>query len=470
VAAEKEQTDRIAELNREIAKRNDWIGQRDRRIESLEKENERLREEIEKLQRSAKRQAAPFSRGTPKVNPRRRGRKRGARYGKRASRPIPRRIDRVIEVPAPLYCPDCERATRLHHREWQWQTDIPPIEPFTTEFRIDVARCTACGRSVRGRHPEQTSEATGAAAVQIGARLIGVAATFNKECGVSYGRMAALFDGIFGVAVAPSTLSRALDRLGRKLEPLYEKIGQRVRSAPMLSPDETGWKIGGHRAWLHVAATREDSFYMISRGRGTREACSLIGADYEGTIVRDGWAPYRVFTKARSQSCLAHLLRRTDGLLDMYARPPSTRVWLLKLKRVLQRAIAVRDRRDQAEIGPQGLVVSIGQIESGMSRLLERAPRHEPVQRFVRHLERERHALFTFLHHDAVPATNYLAEQALRPAVVNRKMSGGNNTVNGSRSQAVLMTVLHSGKKRNVNRIALATNALRNPALVTQLL
>lgn len=40
----------------------------------------------------------------------------------------------------------------------------------------------------------------------------------------------------------------------------------------MLSPDETGWKVGGERAWLHVAATREDSYYMITRGRGTREA------------------------------------------------------------------------------------------------------------------------------------------------------------------------------------------------------
>jgi len=37
------------------------------------------------------------------------------------------------------------------------------------------------------------------------------------------------------------------------------------------SPYETGWKVGGVRAWLHVAATREDSYYQIERGRGTRE-------------------------------------------------------------------------------------------------------------------------------------------------------------------------------------------------------
>ena len=60
---------------------------------------------------------------------------------------------------------------------------------------------------------------------------------------------------------------------GTEAQWLYEEIGKRLRSAAMLSPDETGWKIGGSRAWLPAAATREDSFYLITRGRGTTEAC-----------------------------------------------------------------------------------------------------------------------------------------------------------------------------------------------------
>ena len=55
------------------------------------------------------------------------------------------RIEPILEVPAPLYCPDCERRTKRDHRERQWQTDIPPIEPVTAEFRVDVGRCVECG-------------------------------------------------------------------------------------------------------------------------------------------------------------------------------------------------------------------------------------------------------------------------------------------------------------------------------------
>src|SRR5919108_3740169 len=110
-----EEKQRIADLEKEIAKRNRWIDQRNRRIDKLEEENERLRREIEKLQQAAKRQAAPFSRGEPKRHPKRRGRKPGKRYGRRAFRPVPRRIDRIVEVPAPLYCPDCQKQTKLDH-------------------------------------------------------------------------------------------------------------------------------------------------------------------------------------------------------------------------------------------------------------------------------------------------------------------------------------------------------------------
>jgi transposase-like protein len=310
---------RIADLEREIAKRNRWIDQRDRRIEKLEHEIERLHRENEKLQQAAKRQAAPFSKGEPKRNPKRRGRKSGKRYGKRAGRPVPRRVDRIVEVAAPLYCPDCQKRTKLERRETHWQTDIPPIEPETTEFRVDVGRCVNCGRTVRSRHAEEISEATGAAGVQFGPRLIALAATLNKECGVSYERIARLYGAMFGLQVHRSSLNRAVMRLAEIVDPLAEKIGRRVRDAPMLSPDETGWKVGGERAWLHVAATREDSYYMIARGRGTREATALIGIEYSGRIVRDGHPSYRVFSKAKSQTCLAHLLRRIDGLLRQSA-------------------------------------------------------------------------------------------------------------------------------------------------------
>ncbi len=80
--------------------------------------------------------------------------------------------------------------------------------------------------------------------------------------------------------------------------------------------DETGWRIGGERAWLWVAATDDATVYDVAADRGFEAATGLVAADYAGTIVRDGWAVYGRYEKARHQSCIAHLLRRCHEMIE----------------------------------------------------------------------------------------------------------------------------------------------------------
>jgi cell division protein FtsB len=76
-------------------------------IEQLRQDNQRLLARVEELERAGKRQAAPFSRDTPKPDPKRPGRKPGADYGTRARRAVPERVDRQVDVPLPETCPHC---------------------------------------------------------------------------------------------------------------------------------------------------------------------------------------------------------------------------------------------------------------------------------------------------------------------------------------------------------------------------
>src|SRR4051812_11691056 len=88
------------------------------RLDALNKENQQLRQENERLRReldqakadlevarrAGKRQAAPFSKGPPKTNPKRPGRKRGAAHGRHGHRPAPapERIDQTFDAPLSL--------------------------------------------------------------------------------------------------------------------------------------------------------------------------------------------------------------------------------------------------------------------------------------------------------------------------------------------------------------------------------
>ena len=88
-----------------------------------------------------------------------------------------------------------------------------------------------------------------------------------------------------------------------------------VRQSPVVYPDETGWKIGGNNQWLWTFVAKDATIYTIRPSRGHEVAEEILGADWNGTMVHDGWSPYDFFDKARHQQCLGHLLRRGRDLV-----------------------------------------------------------------------------------------------------------------------------------------------------------
>src|SRR5262245_32234143 len=170
-----------------------------RQLDELRAEVERLKAELEQSRRAGKRQAAPFSKGPPKADPKRPGREGGHPPSHRPP-PPPEQVDRTIEVPLPSECPRCRAALGeaevvVHD---QYQIDLPEPRPVVTRFRVPVTRCPACRRRVQGGHPEQTSDALGAAAVQYGPRLLAFAADLKHRLGVPYRKCASALGTLCG--------------------------------------------------------------------------------------------------------------------------------------------------------------------------------------------------------------------------------------------------------------------------------
>src|SRR4029450_4434323 len=101
----------------------------------------------------------------------------------------------------------------------------------------------------------------------------------------------------------------------RRPQPAYQSLPAGARASPVVPPDETGWRVGGVKAWLWAFVGDQVTVYRVAGGRGYQDATQVLGEDYAGVLERDGWAPYRRFAHARHQSCLAHLLRRCRELV-----------------------------------------------------------------------------------------------------------------------------------------------------------
>lgn len=433
------------------------------RIERLERRIVELERLLEQSRRGGKRQAAPFSKGRAKESPRRPGRKPGAGYGRQATRPVPTKVDQHIVVGCPLFCPHCDGEVRVTGKRDQYQTELPRPRVVTRHFEIHVGRCTACGKSVQARHRLQTSEAKGVGTVQMGPELMATAAHMNKVEGLSYGRVSALLERLYGVEVNRSSLARGLGRLAKRGEPSYELLKTQLRAAPVIYPDETGWKIGGKNAWLHGATDgAATTIYTIEAGRGYPEAAELLGTDYAGTIASDGWAPYRKFQSANRQACLAHLLRRCNEMLET-ARGGAARL-PRALKAVFKRAFVVRDSRDHGTLNSQSLRRQRKELEKDVGRILVGHYRDPQNRRLVKHIRSLEPDLFRFLEQPGLEGTNWPAETELRYAVINRKTcGGGNRTMRGARTQSVLMTITRTARKRHLDGVQVLADLLRAP-------
>ena len=94
------------------------------RVVELEAALKEALAQLEAARRAGKRQAAPFSKGVPKTDPKTPGRKPGDAYGLKAHREPPSKIDQVIPVDLPEACP-CGGDLDFVETVQQFQTEIP---------------------------------------------------------------------------------------------------------------------------------------------------------------------------------------------------------------------------------------------------------------------------------------------------------------------------------------------------------
>ena len=431
-----------------------------RERERLQQEIERLKQELELARRASKRQAAPFSKGEPKNDPKRPGRKAGQDYGRHGYRAIPSQVDETIIVPLPKSCPDCGGSCT--HEEWadQYQTEI--VRPTrVTRFRVAVGHCQDCGGRVQGRHAKQTSDALGAAASQLGPEAVSLATVLNKQLGLALGKTAAVLQQAFGLKVTRGALSQAIARVGQRCEPTYEGLIGQIRTSPSVTVDETGWKVGGRLQWLWAHVSEAVTVYAILPGRGYPEAAVVLGEDFDGWLVHDGWRPYYRFREALHQSCQQHLIRRCQEMAEQSS--PRAAAFPLQVKALLLDGLALRDRHQAGEVSSRGAAIATSRLQTRLQQLLVRPYRDPANQRLAKHLTHEYDHLFTYLKCPGLEATNWRGEQAIRPAVVARKVWGGSRTTAGARTQGILMSFLRTCHQRARESLPLLTQLLRSP-------
>jgi transposase len=250
------------------------------------------------------------------------------------------------------------------------------------------------------------------------------------------------------------------------LGPAHQEVREEVKASPRLTPDETGWRVAGQSAWLHAWVAQRATCYAIDRQRSADALERLIGIDYAGKMTHDGMASYDRFTKATHQQCLGHVLRRVREL-GANATRGAVR-YPRQLIALFTEAIHLRNRYLEGEVSAQALAEARGRFDERLEKLAWPAREVPAYETLSQHLWNHLEEWFSFLSHPEVEPTNWEVEQAIRPAVVNRKVWGGNRTWAGAHAQEVLMSVLETCKRAGHSALEFVGQTLRafgNPLL-----
>jgi hypothetical protein len=403
-----------------------------------------LRKQLEKLAelvRRRSRQTTRFSRDKRSEERQKAGRPDGhpGAFTKR-----PDHVDE--EVVAPLCsCPHC--GTRIDDAAdvEQFVVDIPEIKAWVCRIVTQRGWCQHCRRRVRSTHPRQISRAGGPAQTSLGPRALGLAADLKHRMGIPYRKIVDLFR-YFGMRLTHGAFVQADLRLAAKGEPTHQAMICIASRSPVVHTDDTGWRIDVESAYLWVFATDWLTVYVVARSRGSDVVLATLGADFGGNLVSDGLPAldtlHKLYDYLRSQ-CLGHLVRRAGVMEAEQCRNAVS--FPRAVKGLLKDAIALSHRHD--ELAPATMAEYARRIERRADLLLARNITHPDNLRLRNHLEAHRDQLFRCLYDPAVPATNNLAEQQLRGAVVTRKIGGCNRTDEHARAHAIIASVAQTAHR-----------------------
>jgi transposase len=445
---------RVEQLDLEVQDLRAAVAGLERRVTELIAENQALQDQLDESRRQGARQAAPFrrrdSQRVPEALRKRPGRLKGHPGSHRS---VPAQVDEHIEVPL-LACPHCGGAVEAVEPIEQFIEEILPVRPRVTHLITYRGRCPDCGE-VHSTHPLKTSEATGAAGAQLGPRAQALAATLNKQHGLTMRTTCRVLDQLAGLHLSPGGLAQLVQRVARQAEAAYAALIVDIRAAAAVFVDETSWYVGAPGAWLWVFTTTTEAVYRVESSRGRDVVTTTLGDGFGGVLVSDCLASYEK-VPYRTHKCIAHHLK---AIAEARRRPDRAHTDYLDEWRLFFRTV-IGFYRARPHMRAEEFAERRERLEGWLDRLIA-TPRTGPGEVAIQNrIGKRRDSILTCLYEPAAEPTNNRAERDLRPAVIARKLSCGNKTAAGKRSFEVLRSVATSCWKRGHDAVSFIAGLL----------
>jgi transposase len=376
------------------------------------------------------------------------GKKRGGQPGHRKARRTlvpPEKVRETFDC-KPMACRRCGHGLSGDDPEpvVHQVAELPRIEPVVDEYRLHRLTCPACRTTTCGVLPEGVP--TGCFGPYLQAVLAMLAGAYR----LSKRPIRQVCADLFTLSISTGMISKLERQSAAVLEAPYNELAVAVHHAEAINIDETSWRERLRKVWLWATVTPLFTVFTIAKNRSGDVARALLGGEDGQVVGSDRFSAYDWIMARWRQVCWAHLRRDFQAMIDRGGDGEATGRRLLSLSnRLFRHWHRVRDG-----------TLQWGPFQERMSRLRRevkqalgdgsRCPCAKTAATCFEILKVEE-GLWTFARLKGIEPTNNAVERALRHAVLWRRISGGTDSVDGSRFVERMLSVVATCRQQGRN-------------------
>ena len=318
------------------------------------------------------------------------------------------------------------------------EIDLPEVKPIVRRHRRLACHCAQCGKTTRASVP-QAAQGT-----PFGARIHALALYLKTHQLFSYQRLQGAFGDLFGLHLSQG----ALMNMFKRTAPVFaarrgEALGV-LRSAEVVACDETGARIEGCNAYQWVFCSSDAVVHTAAFSRAAQVVHDIMVGHRPEVWISDRYAAQQGHGQ-RHQTCLAHLDRKARFVAEH-----GSDLIGMRLQFWFDRAF--RLARDIAGLA----ITTVKQRKRALTRDLDAilaSTTDCPLAReLLGQIRRARDQLLTFCDFAGkVAATNNVSERALRPSVIQRKVTNGYRAKWAADAEADLRTTVDTARIKGCN-------------------
>ena len=251
-----------------------------------------------------------------------------------------------------------------------------------------------------------------------------------------------------GISLSDGCINTALREAGRAASSLEPRLIEALIASGLLHVDETGWKEHKVTRWFWAAIGDNVAYYVV--GPRSSETAEKILKGFSGWLMTDGYGAYRRFENRLR--CWSHLERKAIALEESWDKSAAGfGAYAVKTFELLRQNVYRMRETSPSERGPIQDNCEKEKIEFLVECLRRDDSNHEATRAFAVEILNDHEAIFRVIKNPELPLTNNVAERFLRCWVILRNMCHGSKTEEGSRTIALLASVVDTLSMRKAD-------------------